>query len=123
MTAVAATWHATRKRAWFWPAVGFLIAVSYAWWYDVSPFSIVTLDWLGLELDVAVVIGVYVMLALGLNIVVGYAGLLDLGYVAFFAIGAYTVGWLASGFFNGEDIHIASTPPKALRASTSACGS
>ena len=31
----------------------------------------------------------YVMLALGLNIVVGYAGLLDLGYVAFYATGAY----------------------------------
>jgi branched-chain amino acid transport system permease protein len=38
----------------------------------------------------------YVLLSLGLNIVVGYAGLLDLGYVAFFAIGAYTYGLLAS---------------------------
>jgi branched-chain amino acid transport system permease protein len=38
----------------------------------------------------------YVLLALGLNIVVGYAGLLDLGYVAFFAIGAYMFGLLAS---------------------------
>jgi branched-chain amino acid transport system permease protein len=36
------------------------------------------------------VIGIYVVLALGLNIVVGYAGLLDLGYVAFYAMGAYT---------------------------------
>ena len=35
---------------------------------------------------------IYVLLALGLNIVVGYAGLLDLGYAAFFAIGAYTMG-------------------------------
>src|ERR1700694_3751823 len=35
-------------------------------------------------------IGVYVLLAVGLNIVVGLAGLLDLGYVAFFAVGAYT---------------------------------
>src|SRR5215471_3819827 len=35
---------------------------------------------------------IYVLLALGLNIVVGYAGLLDLGYAAFFAIGAYTRG-------------------------------
>jgi branched-chain amino acid transport system permease protein len=41
----------------------------------------------------------YVVMALGLNIVVGFAGLLDLGYVAFFAIGAYTVGWFGSGFF------------------------
>ena len=38
----------------------------------------------------------YVLVAIGLNIVVGYAGLLDLGYVAFFAIGAYTVGVLTS---------------------------
>ena len=39
----------------------------------------------------------YVLLALGLNIVVGFAGLLDLGYAAFFAIGAYTYGAAASG--------------------------
>jgi branched-chain amino acid transport system permease protein len=41
----------------------------------------------------------YVVMALGLNIVVGFAGLLDLGYVAFFAIGAYTAGYFGSGFF------------------------
>jgi len=39
---------------------------------------------------------IYVMLALGLNVVVGYAGLLDLGYVAFYAVGAYSLGLLAS---------------------------
>ncbi|MDA0665801.1 MAG: ABC transporter ATP-binding protein, partial [Proteobacteria bacterium] len=38
----------------------------------------------------------YVMLALGLNIVVGYAGLLDLGYVAFYAVGAYLYALLSS---------------------------
>ena len=38
----------------------------------------------------------YVLLALGLNIVVGYAGLLDLGYVAFYAVGAYMFGLMAS---------------------------
>ena len=38
----------------------------------------------------------YVLLAIGLNIVVGYAGLLDLGYVAFFAVGAYFYALLAS---------------------------
>jgi branched-chain amino acid transport system permease protein len=52
----------------------------------------------------------YVVMALGLNIVVGFAGLLDLGYVAFFAIGAYTIGWFGSGFFDtvngGDGIHI-----------------
>jgi branched-chain amino acid transport system permease protein len=41
----------------------------------------------------------YIMLALGLNIVVGYAGLLDLGYVAFFAVGAYFYALLASPHF------------------------
>ncbi len=41
----------------------------------------------------------YIMLALGLNIVVGYAGLLDLGYVAFFAVGAYCYALLASPHF------------------------
>jgi branched-chain amino acid transport system permease protein len=55
----------------------------------------------------------YVVMALGLNIIVGFAGLLDLGYVAFFAIGAYTMGWLGSGFFsavnNEEGIHIGVT--------------
>jgi branched-chain amino acid transport system permease protein len=40
--------------------------------------------------------GIYVLLALGLNVVVGYAGLLDLGYVAFYAIGAYFYALLAS---------------------------
>jgi ABC-type branched-subunit amino acid transport system permease subunit len=44
--------------------------------------------------------GVFVMLALGLNLVVGIAGLLDLGYAAFFAIGAYTYAYVASPFGN-----------------------
>src|SRR5262245_64532055 len=39
--------------------------------------------------------GIYILLALGLNVVVGYAGLLDLGYVAFYAIGAYSYALLA----------------------------
>jgi branched-chain amino acid transport system permease protein len=41
----------------------------------------------------------YAMLALGLNIVVGYAGLLDLGYIAFYALGAYLFAWLGSPHF------------------------
>ncbi|HET7026884.1 MAG TPA: branched-chain amino acid ABC transporter permease [Candidatus Limnocylindrales bacterium] len=47
--------------------------------------------------------GVFVLLALGLNVVVGLAGLLDLGYAAFFAIGAYTYAYGASGF-TGLDV-------------------
>jgi branched-chain amino acid transport system permease protein len=46
--------------------------------------------------DVIGTAGLYILLGLGLNIVVGYAGLLDLGYVAFFAIGAYSVAVLTS---------------------------
>src|SRR5512143_653344 len=45
----------------------------------------------------------YALLALGLNIVVGFAGLLDLGYIAFYAVGAYTYALLASPHF---DIHL-----------------
>jgi ABC-type branched-subunit amino acid transport system permease subunit len=51
--------------------------------------------------------GRWILLALGLNIVVGYAGLLDLGYAAFFAIGAYTFAILASPQFG---IHISFWP-------------
>src|SRR6516164_1614546 len=43
---------------------------------------------------------IYTMLALGLNIVVGFAGLLDLGYIAFYAVGAYVYALLASPHFN-----------------------
>ena len=48
----------------------------------------------------------YVVMALGLNIVVGFAGLLDLGYVAFYAFGAYAMGWFGSDFFFGEKVHV-----------------
>src|ERR1700752_3947857 len=49
------------------------------------------------NIDAAANAYTYVLLALGLNIVVGFAGLLDLGYAAFFAVGAYGYGVLASG--------------------------
>jgi branched-chain amino acid transport system permease protein len=54
--------------------------------------------------DTMVTMAVYTMMALGLNMVVGYAGLLDLGYVAFFAIGAYCAAWFASPHFASPDI-------------------
>ena len=56
----------------------------------------------------------YVLLALGLNIVVGYAGLLDLGYVAFFAIGAYMFGLLASPHLSDSFPAIAAMFPNGL---------
>ena len=49
-------------------------------------------------------VGLYILMGLGLNIVVGFAGLLDLGYVAFFAIGAYTMGVLTSEGALGLDM-------------------
>jgi branched-chain amino acid transport system permease protein len=54
---------------------------------------------------------VWVICALGLNIVVGYAGLLDLGFVAFWAIGGYTAGWLMSGFLHFLNINVGGAVP------------
>jgi branched-chain amino acid transport system permease protein len=51
-------------------------------------------------IDNCILAGAYVVMALGLNIVVGFAGLLDLGYVAFYALGAYTIGWFGSDHFS-----------------------
>ena len=51
----------------------------------------------------------YVAMALGLNVVVGFAGLLDLGYVAFYALGAYCMGWFGSDFFFNAHIHVGVT--------------
>jgi hypothetical protein len=48
----------------------------------------------------------FVIMALGLNIVVGFAGLLDLGYVAFYAIGAFVAGWLMSSHFAEVNLHV-----------------
>jgi branched-chain amino acid transport system permease protein len=53
----------------------------------------------------AFVIAAFTVMGLGLNVVVGYAGLLDLGYVAFFAAGSYAAGWFASEQFAGSVSH------------------
>ena len=76
-----------------WAAIA-LIAVSLA----VLPFALaqVGTTWVRIT-DYAIL---YILLALGLNIVVGFAGLLDLGYIAFYAVGAYTYALLASPHFN-----------------------
>ncbi len=54
------------------------------------PFIVNDKLWIGMFIDIYI----YILLALGLNIVVGYAGLLNLGYIAFYAVGAYTYGIL-----------------------------
>ncbi|MEO8290296.1 MAG: branched-chain amino acid ABC transporter permease [Gaiellaceae bacterium] len=91
------------------PALAVALAFSYPWWGLEGPLSPIFNDGLGIDNDTLFVISVYVMLALGLNVVVGYAGLLDLGYVAFFALGAYTLGWFGSGLFDSRSIHFLDT--------------
>ncbi len=56
----------------------------------------------------------YILLAIGLNIVVGYAGLLDLGYVAFFAVGAYMYGLLSSPHLTSTFAWIAAAYPTGM---------
>jgi branched-chain amino acid transport system permease protein len=75
-----------------WTSMGLLLAVMIAFPFVASQFGN---SWVRI-LDMALL---YIMLALGLNIVVGFAGLLDLGYIAFFAVGAYLTGLLASPQF------------------------
>ena len=97
--AAVATSHISRAEEWLrgrkkeerkrllWIALGTVIAILY-------PFVD---SWLGFNrLGAWIPIFVFVILAMGLNIVVGYAGLLDLGYVAFFVIGAYANAFLTS---------------------------
>ena len=77
-----------------WIILG-LIVVALAWPFFGSRGAV----------DIATLILIYVMLGLGLNIVVGLAGLLDLGYVGFYAVGAYSYALLAMyfqvGFWTG----------------------
>ena len=79
------------------PLTVLALAVSYPFYLDrlfeVPLFSTVP------NMDTMVFAVIFAMMAVGLNMVVGYAGLLDLGYVAFYAIGAYTAAWFASPHF------------------------
>jgi branched-chain amino acid transport system permease protein len=96
------------QRAW-WVAAGLVVlALLY-------PFIVDTLRDLPLigdfvpQIRSMVVMLIVTMMALGLNVVVGYAGLLDLGYVAFYAAGAYVAAWLASLQFDQVTFHFWST--------------
>jgi branched-chain amino acid transport system permease protein len=68
--------------------------------------------------DVAIICGIYIILALGLNVVVGYAGLLNLGFVAFYAIGAYSYALLNTrlgiGFWSALPISVLVTTAAGL---------
>jgi branched-chain amino acid transport system permease protein len=108
-----ASWRRFKRKhrwaRWIIPALLVFLAFSYPWWGLEGPLSSIFNDGLGINSDTLFNVSVYVMLALGLNVVVGYAGLLDLGYVAFFALGAYTLGWFGSGLFSDRDIHFLDT--------------
>ncbi|MDQ3935124.1 MAG: branched-chain amino acid ABC transporter permease [Actinomycetota bacterium] len=89
------------------PRLARVLDVSIALWAVLLPLAHVSGS---AFIDDCITALAYVVMALGLNIVVGFAGLLDLGYVAFFAIGAYTIGWFASSFYadvnGGDGLHI-----------------
>jgi branched-chain amino acid transport system permease protein len=93
---------------WVWGLAFFGLAVLY-------PFALSGNQDL---LDASIQTLAYVIMALGLNIVVGFAGLLDLGYVAFYAIGAFVIGWFGSQQFpdvnGGKGIHILVKSESAL---------
>jgi branched-chain amino acid transport system permease protein len=94
-------------------AVLLVIGIVYPWIVD----SLRDLPLIGdfvPRTDSMVVMLVVTMMALGLNVVVGYAGLLDLGYVAFYAAGAYVAGWLASQHFEDVSFHLFSSVPDSL---------
>jgi len=88
-------------------AIVLTVAVIYPFVVD-DLRSLATIGEFFPQLSSMVIILVFTMMAVGLNIVVGYAGLLDLGYVAFYAVGAYMAGWLASGQFQQVKIHFGS---------------
>lgn len=79
-----------QRREYRWAALALLLCVALVFPRMVGQ----------VQIDAATEAEVFVLLALGLNVVVGYAGLLDLGYAAFFAIGALTLAWLGSPHFS-----------------------
>lgn len=73
---------------------------SWQWWVGMGVLAIFLLTfplWSKAFLsNVAVLVGLYIIMGMGLNLVIGFAGMLDLGFVAFYAIGAYTMAILTS---------------------------
>jgi branched-chain amino acid transport system permease protein len=96
-----------------------------------------TLRWVGIGLGILILlilplilrtylsevidnVGLYILMGLGLNIVVGFAGLLDLGYVAFFAIGAYTMALLTPSEFGLANLSFWTALPFSVLAAVAA---
>ena len=101
--AFAVFWVPERHRQW----VIALVAVTLTVFYPFYQSKMFVIPVFGVWPDIAtgVYMLVFIMMAVGLNIVVGYAGLLDLGYVAFYAMGAYTAAWFSSLQFPTHHIH------------------
>jgi branched-chain amino acid transport system permease protein len=93
----------SRARRIAMPATVFALVVAYPYFIQQSDYQRFLFDLPVFNtfpsMDTMVSMVIFAMMAIGLNMVVGYAGLLDLGYVAFYAIGAYTAAWLASPHF------------------------
>ncbi|HET8537581.1 MAG TPA: branched-chain amino acid ABC transporter permease [Solirubrobacteraceae bacterium] len=93
--------------SWAWAVLWIVLAIIYP--YITDNISLPILGGHDDLLDASIQTLGYIIMALGLNIVVGMAGLLDLGYVAFYAIGAFVIGWLGSQQFpdinGGKGIH------------------
>ena len=87
------------------------IWIFYALIVDLLPYAVASFFQKWLPATTVNESLVWVICALGLNIVVGYAGLLDLGFVAFWAIGGYCAGWFMSDFFHQVNIHLGSMAP------------
>jgi branched-chain amino acid transport system permease protein len=79
------------------PAVAKIAVIAIAAALAVLPFVLAGIGTAWVRITNLAIL--YVLLSLGLNIVVGFAGLLDLGYIAFYAVGAYTYALLASPHF------------------------
>jgi branched-chain amino acid transport system permease protein len=90
------------------PVVAVLVALTYPLFYGSLPTDLPVIERFP-GVDTGVVMIVFTMMAVGLNVVVGYAGLLDLGYVAFYATGAYVAAWLASQQFSQVTAHVGSS--------------
>jgi branched-chain amino acid transport system permease protein len=96
-----------RARSWALPLVVIALGVLYPWYVE-SLHDLPVVGTFIPALGSMVVMIVFTMMAVGLNVVVGYAGLLDLGYVAFYAAGAYTAAWFASQHFEQWTFHLGS---------------
>ena len=92
----------TPLRRWIIPVGVFLLALFFPF-YRAGLTDIPSLGRYVPDVESLIVMVIFTMMAVGLNVVVGYAGLLDLGYVAFYAIGAYTVAVFASTQFGGSN--------------------